>query len=124
MRRVVLSLIVFLLPGAIFPAEKEVSTFPAYIDSDLCARLMLGPITQERMDCSTKTVKEGSNPVAVRLANNMVLTVNKEKTIKPFVGQLACVTGEIKPKDGTIKVGSATALNADSIHRGDPSRKL
>lgn len=123
MKRIVSSLIVFLLPSALFPAE-EVSTFPAYVDSDLCARLMLGPITPERMECSTKTVKDGSNPVLVRLANNMVLTVNKEKTIKPLVGQLASVSGEIKPKDGTVKIQSAMPTTADAIPKGDPSRKL
>lgn len=124
MKRIVSSLIVFLLPTAVFPADPEVSTFPAYVDSDLCARLMLGPITPERIECSQSTFKEGSNPVLVRLANNMVLTVNKEKTIKPLVGQLASVSGEIKPKDGTVKIESATAITADSIPKGDPSRKL
>jgi osmotically-inducible protein OsmY len=123
-RRIILSLTVFLVPGALFSAEPEVSTFPAYVDSDICARLMLGPITTERMDCSKKTVKDGSNPVLVRLANNMVLTANKEKTIKPFVGQFATVQGEIKPKDGTVKVQSAMALSPDSIPKGDPSRRL
>lgn len=124
MRRIVLSLPVFLFPAAMFSAEPEIATFPAYVDSDLCARLMLGPITQERMDCSQKTYKDGSNAVLVRLANNMVLTVNKEKTIKPFVGKLASVEGEIKPKDGTVKVKSAMALDPNSIPKGDPSRKL
>jgi len=62
-------------------AEKEVSTFKVYVDSDLCARLMLGPITSERVDCSQKTFKEGSDPVLVRLSNNMVLDVNKDKMI-------------------------------------------
>ena len=123
-RRVVLSLTVFLLPGAIYPADQEVSTFPAYVDSDICARLMLGPITSERTECSKKTYKDGSNAVLVRLANNMVLTVNKEKTIKPFIGQFATVQGQIKPKDGTVKVQSAAALSPDSIPKGDPSRKL
>lgn len=124
MRNTVLLLVVFLLPGPVFPADPEISTFPAYVDSDLCARLMYGPITPERTDCSTKTVKDGAEPVLVRLANNMVLSVNKQKTIKPLVGQFASVAGEIKPKDGTVKVQSATAMSVDSIPKGDPSRRL
>jgi osmotically-inducible protein OsmY len=103
---------------------EEVSTFQAYVDSDICARLMLGPITTPRMDCSKKTVKEGDQPVLVRLSNNMVFSVNKQKIIKPLVGQLAEVSGEPKPKNGTMKLTDAKSITAESIPSGDPSRKL
>src|SRR5271170_5429906 len=79
----------------------EVSSFLAYVDSDICARLMLGPITESRIACSQSTAKEGSSPVLVRLRNNMVFSVNKQKMIMPLVGQLAEVSGELKPKNGT-----------------------
>jgi len=102
----------------------EVSTFPVYVDSDVCARLMLGPITPERIGCSQQTVKDGSTPVVVRLRNNMVFTVNKEKMIEPLVGQLAEVSGESKVKDGTFKLQSAKPIEAASIPQGDPSRRL
>src|SRR6516164_7920056 len=94
---------------------EEVSTFQAYVDSDICARLMLGPITTPRMDCSKKTVKEGDQPVLVRLSNNMVFSVNKQKIIKPLVGQLAEVSGEPKPKNGTMKLNEVKPLTAESI---------
>jgi osmotically-inducible protein OsmY len=103
---------------------QEISTFPVYVDSDLCARLMLGPITNERVQCSRSTVKDGSPPVVVRLQNNMVLSVNKEKMIKPLVGQLAEVTGKVKANDGTVKLESATPISEASIPKGDASRKL
>lgn len=105
-------------------AEKEISTFPAYVDSDLCARLMLGPITSERVACSQQTHKEGSEPVLVRLSNNMVLDVNKEKEIEKFVGQLVEVSGELKVKDGEVKLDSVKAIEASAIPAGDPARKL
>jgi hypothetical protein len=38
--------------------SEEVSTFHAYVDSDLCARLMLGPVTPSRIECSQKTFAE------------------------------------------------------------------
>ena len=67
----------------------EISTFHAYVDSDLCARLMLGPITQSRMQCSQQTFKDGSSPVVVRLKDNVVLSVNKEKMLKEHVAKFA-----------------------------------
>ena len=109
--------------GALF-ADDEVSTFRAYVDSDLCARLMLGPISPARMECSQKTFKDGSNPVLVRLQNNLVVTVNKEKLIRPLVGQLASVSGELKVKDGTMKLATADAIKADSVPANDPDRRL
>jgi osmotically-inducible protein OsmY len=85
---------------------------------------MLGPITPARIECSQSTVKDGSEPVLVQLRNNLVLTVNKQKVIKPLVGQLAEVSGEVKAKNGTAKIESAKAITADSIPQGDPTRKL
>jgi osmotically-inducible protein OsmY len=122
MKRIVLTLLTLTFAGALHAGE--VSSFKTYVDSDLCARLMLGPITTSRMECSKSTFKDGSMPVLVRLSNNMVFTSNKDKLLKPLVGQLAEVTGEAKPKNGTIKLQSANPINADSIPNGDPARKL
>ena len=105
-------------------AADEVSTFKAYVDSDLCARLMLGPITEKRTECSQSTVKDGAEPVLVRLTNNMVFTVNKQKMIRPLVGQLAEVSGQPKPKNGTMKLQEAKAVDNQSIPAGDPGRRL
>jgi len=105
-------------------AADEVSTIKAYVDSDICARLMLGPITDSRMQCSKSTFKDGATPVAVRLRNNMVFTVNKDKMLKPLVGQLADLTGKLNVKNGTMKIDSAMATTADSIPQGDPARML
>jgi hyperosmotically inducible protein len=122
MKRIVLTLLTLTFAGALHAGE--VSSFKTYVDSDLCARLMLGPITTSRMECSKSTFKDGSMAVLVRLSNNMVFTSNKDKLLKPLVGQLAEVTGEAKPKNGTIKLQSANLINADSIPSGDPARKL
>jgi hyperosmotically inducible periplasmic protein len=105
-------------------AQQEVSSFPAYVDSDLCARLMLGPVTTERIQCSQSTFKDGSLPVLVRLSNNMVFTVNNEKMLRPLVGQLAEASGEMKPKNGTMKLQDVKAITEQSIPSGDPARKL
>jgi hyperosmotically inducible periplasmic protein len=110
--------------GAQLGFSAEISTFKAYVDSDLCARLMLGPITSQRVECSQKTYKEGSNPVLVRLSNNMVLDVNKDKMIRNLVGQLADVSGELKVKNAEVKLESVNAIQASSIPAGDPARKL
>jgi hypothetical protein len=70
MKRIVLTLLTLTFAGALHAGE--VSSFKTYVDSDLCARLMLGPITTSRMECSKSTFKDGSMPVLVRLSNNMV----------------------------------------------------
>src|SRR5882762_4817122 len=111
-----------LFPGGLLAGE--VSTFRAYVDSDLCARLMLGPITASRVQCSQSTFKDGSELVLVRLRNNMVFTPNKQKMVRDLVGQLAEITGEAKPKNGTMKLLAGKAITADSIPQGDPVRKL
>jgi hyperosmotically inducible periplasmic protein len=122
MRGILVTAVGIMFAGGLVGAE--ISTFPVYVDSDICARLMLGPVTPARIGCSQQTVKEGSNPVLVRLANNMVFTVNKEKMVEPLVGQLAEVSGEPKVKDGTFKLQSAKPIEAGSIPQGDPSRRL
>jgi osmotically-inducible protein OsmY len=122
MKAIVLSLMAALFAGGL-PAG-EVSNFQAYVDSDLCARLMLGPLTNTRVECSKSTFKEGSLPVLVRLPNNMVFTPNNEKMLRPLVGQLAEASGELKPKNGTVKLKSANAITPDSIPQNDPARRL
>src|SRR3954453_8138984 len=108
----------------VYAAEKEISNFKAYVDSDLCARLMLGPITSERIACSQKTHKDGSQPVLVRLSNSMVLNVNKDKMIKDLVGQLVEVSGQLKVKNGEVKLESVAPIQASSIPAGDPAYKM
>lgn len=122
MRTTSLPALVLLLPGGLLAAE--VSPFRAYVDSDLCARLMLGPITSSRIECSQSTVKAGSEPVLVHLHNNLVLAVDKQKMIRPLAGQLVEVSGEIKTNNGMVKLQSATAVTAESVPQGDPARKL
>jgi osmotically-inducible protein OsmY len=113
-----------LLLGSLVCAKDEVATFHAYVDSDLCARLMLGPISEARVSCSEKTHKEGSNAVVVRLKDNTVFDVNKEKMVKDRIGKFAEVTGEVKLKSGELKLQDVKPLEAANIPPGDPSRKL
>jgi hyperosmotically inducible protein len=121
MTRIVLAIPVLMFSSAM---AEEISTFSAYVDSDICARLMLGPITAPRLECSKSTFKDGCEPVLVRLSNNMVFTVNKQKMLKEYVGQLADVTGEAKVKNGTMKLQGLKAITAESIPEGDPGRRM
>jgi hyperosmotically inducible protein len=123
MKRALL-IVPLILAGGICNAADEVSMFKAYVDTDLCARLMLGPISSERIACSQQTHKEGSDPVLVRLSNNMVLVVNKDKMIKDLVGQVADVSGQVKAKNGEVKLQSVMPIKVDAIPPGDPARKL
>ena len=103
-------------------AADETTTFHAYVDTDICARLMLGPITPERKACSGKTGKDGNEPTLVRLSNNMVFAVNKQKMIKDLVGQLAEASGNIKVKAGTMKLQDVKAIEESAVPAGE--RKL
>jgi hyperosmotically inducible protein len=105
-------------------AAGEATTIKAYVDTDVCAHLMLGPITEQRIEMSKKAFKQGDEPVLVQLSNGSVMQVNKPKMVKELVGQLAEATGEVKPKDAQMKLQSVKAIEAGSIPAGDPARKL
>jgi osmotically-inducible protein OsmY len=123
MRNKITLILALLVAGGLVQAQ-EVSTFNAYVDSDLCARLMLGPISPARIECSQKTHKDGASPVLVRLSNNMVFDVNKDKMISKLVGTLAEVSGEVKVKNGTVKLTEVKPIEATAIPQGDPSRRM
>jgi hyperosmotically inducible protein len=105
-------------------SDQETSTIYTYVDSDICARLMLGPINPKRIQCSQSTVKEGSSPVLVRLSNNMVFLPNKTKPLKPLVGQFAKVSGNLKVKDGTLKLLEATPIEVSAIPTNEEDLKI
>ena len=123
MKNALLSFVALMSTSGMFAAQ-PVETFHAYADSDICARLMLGPITESRVGCSLSTVKDGANPVLIRLQNNLVLDVNKKKMIDPLVGQFLLATGEVKAKNGTMKLAEVSPQQAKDIPAGDPARKL
>jgi hyperosmotically inducible protein len=53
-----------------------------------------------------------------------VLTVNKDKMISKIVGQFVQATGQVKEKDGTMKLESVKPEEAKDIPAGDPARAL
>jgi osmotically-inducible protein OsmY len=112
------------LTAQVCPAEDNVSTFNAYVDSYLCSRLMLGPITDKRIECSKSTHKDGAESVLVKLENNMVFSVNKNKMIDPLIGQTVSATGEAKEKNGTMKLQQVTPVPAADIKPGTPGFEL
>jgi osmotically-inducible protein OsmY len=94
------------------------------VDTDLCSRLLIGPITAKRIECTQKTTKDGADPVLVRLNNSLIFTVNKDKMLKPLISKLAEVSGETKAKAGTMKIQSIKEIDAASIPADDPDRRL
>ena len=117
------AVVVVMIGATVFGAE-EIQEFPAYVDSDLCAHLMLGPITTARVECSQKTHKDGSNPVVVRLRDNLVLDPNKQKPFNPLVGKFAVVSGEVKLKDGKLKFKDVKETTQAEITASAEGRKL
>jgi osmotically-inducible protein OsmY len=105
-------------------ADKPVGTFNAYVDSDLCSHLMLGPITDARIECSKTTNKQGSNPVLVRLSDNLVFDVNKQKMISPLIGQIASATGQMNIKNGSLKLSEVSPVATATIKPGSADYKL
>jgi osmotically-inducible protein OsmY len=122
MRIALVTIIALLFQCAVWAGEIE--TFRAYVDTDLCSRFMLGPITPSRIECSQKTGKDKAESVLVRLDNNLIFTVNKEKMLQPLVGKLAEASGETKAKAGSMKLQSIKEIEAATIPANDPDRKL
>jgi osmotically-inducible protein OsmY len=119
--------VVLLTAGAAlcFAADPaKLKTFQCYTDSDVCSRLMLGPISPERIECSQSTFKDGAAPQLVRLTDNMVFEVNKEKMLKEHVGKFVEATGEPKEKDGRIKLESVKGIEKPEIPPGAPGHEL
>jgi len=111
--------------GAGVAAEnKDTTTFHAYVDSDVCARLMLGPITEARIECSKKMYKSGSNLVIVRLNDNTVFEVNKTKLVKPYLGGFGKATGVAKSSAGTMKLESFMSELVTDIPADAPAQRL
>ncbi len=105
-----------LLGTGIGLAEKAVdATFHGYVDSDICAHVMVGPITDKRIECSKNTAKDGSNPVVLRGTDGGVFEVKNPKAAKKTVGEFAKVTGKLKVKAGTIKVESVEPVERSAI---------
>ena len=104
--------------------DDKISTFYAYVDSDVCARLMLGPITQDRIDCSKKAYKQGSNIVIVRLDDNVVFSVNKVKLVKEYLGGIGKATGEAKTKSGEMKLDSFMPGQLSDVPADAPAQRL
>ncbi len=98
----------------------KIQTIQGYADSDVCSRLMLGPITPERIECSQTTHKQGAAPQLVRLTDNLVFEVNKTKMLKDHVGKFVEATGEPKEKDGRLKLESVKAIDRPVIPPGAP----
>ena len=119
-------LLAILLPLAVVAADDtdKIKTFGAYVDTDLCARLMLGPIVDSRVECSQKTFKEGSSPVLVRVDDNFVFEVNKEKQLKEYIGGFVEATGEPKEKDGRMKLESVKSVEKAQLQTNAAAREL
>jgi osmotically-inducible protein OsmY len=125
MRREILLIAVLLLGSGLSLAQKaEDATFHAYVDSEICARLMLGPITDKRIECSKDTHKNGDRPAIVRVSDNSVFEVRNQKTVKKLVGEFVAVTGKTNEKAGKIKVVSAEAVGRAAIPKGEVDAKL
>jgi osmotically-inducible protein OsmY len=105
-------------------AEDKVGTFNGYVDTDICSRLMLGPISESRMGCSKDTLKQGATSVIVRIADNLVFDVNKTKMINPLISQMVSATGELKEKDGRMKLQEVAPLPAGAVKPGTPGYEL
>ena len=120
MRREILLIAVLLLGSGLGLAQKaQDATFHAYVDSEICARLMLGPITDKRIECSRDTHKNGDRPAIVRVSDNSVFEVRNQKTVKKLVGEFVAVTGKVNEKAGKIKVVSAEAVGRAEIPKSE-----
>ena len=66
---------------------------------------------------------KAENPVLVRLDDNTIFSVNKEKMVKEYVGSFGEASGDIKVKSGTMKLKAFTPIERSQIPEG-PATKL
>jgi hyperosmotically inducible protein len=102
----------------VLAADKPAETMQAYVDSDLCSRIMVGPIDAPRTECSRSTHKDGSPPVLLRLNDSTVFEVDKGKQLKENVGNFVEATGEVKEKDAKFKLQSVRSVDAKTVASG------
>jgi len=115
---------ILLIGATLAGANKETTSFKSYVDSDICSHLYLGPLTQARLQCSQDTHKQGSNAVLVRLADNWVFQVNKEKMLNKLVGKMANASGEVNYGDSTMKLKTVEALDEAAAAAASKERAL
>lgn len=122
MNQTLLALPIALLACVLVRGADE-QTFPGYVDSDLCAHLMLGPITDERTECSRNTYKQGSELVIARLTDYSVFEVNKPKMLKENLAAFVEATGETKEKDGRMKLTEVRSVSREAAMAG-PGKEM
>ena len=110
--------VLLLFCGVLAGADRETTNFKSYVDLDICSHLFLGPVTQTRLQCSKDTNKQGSNAVLVRLTDNWVFQVNKEKMLNKLIGKTANASGEVNYGDSTMKLQSIEPLGDASTAAG------
>jgi hypothetical protein len=62
--RSIARIVPILLTCGCVASAAEVTTIKAYVDTDVCSHLLLGPITDPRVECSKKAIKEGISACA------------------------------------------------------------
>src|SRR5690242_3788992 len=85
---------------------------------------MLGPISPEAVDCSRSAFKQCLEPLLVRLQDNTLFEVNKQKILKEVVGELVDATGETNENDGRVKLVSVKSVPMRSLPQGTPGSAL
>jgi osmotically-inducible protein OsmY len=123
-RSLMLTAVLLISNASALVSQARGETLNAYVDSDLCSHLMMGPVSDQRIECSQKTHKQGSAPVLVRLQDSFVLEVNKQKMLNEHVGGFVEATGEPKERDGRMKLQSVKPIDAASIPAGRPERHM
>lgn len=117
----------WILPAAWFAGSiasgADSQSFQGYVDSDLCAHLMLGPITDERTECSRSTYKLGSELVLARLSDSLVFEVNKPKMLKENLASFVEASGEVKEKDGRMKLATVRGIAREAALSG-PGKEM
>ncbi len=125
MRKAMLAIVVLLLANGSGLSEKAVeSSFHAYVDSEICAHLMLGPITDKRIECSKDTHSNGDRPAIVRVSDNSVFEVQNQKMVRKLVGEFTAVSGKVKEKNAKIKVMSAEVVGRSEIPESEINAEL
>lgn len=103
MKQTVICVAVLTLCATVGFGKDEDIEFYGYVDSDICSRVYLGPIDENRVECTKQMHGDGDSLVLLRLRDNTAFEPRRQKDVKDYVGKAVKASGRANIGRGRIK---------------------
>lgn len=115
MKRALVWVAVLLIGTAVGFGKDEDIEFYGYVDSDICSRVYLGPINENRVECTRSMHKDGDALVLLRLRDNSAFEPRRQKDVKDYTAKAVKVTGKANIGRGRIKDTTLEEVAPDAV---------